>query len=465
MGQSSSLDGTPEPTSEATDDKPPTAKAAIAPEVDNQVPQPSKPSNTEIDERDASPADGLKPMRSPAPAPLDCDGSSGEDEETLPVVELGEDGLPSVGSSAHASGDCRRCCFFPKGRCTNGHDCTFCHFGHDKRTRMKKKKKSASERSTPLSAQANAAGALLASQLSPNSSLWSAAYMTTPTGQGIPPTPMSPSMPPPAPPSLGGIQSAETPPPPSDAPQLPTVEIKQLAEATSSAAALQEAATADVVASVPPPSAPTSPSGGAPLAMVTATPTGMSGKSMTLTDLIQTATGVPRSPAMALPPSEQQNIPLWPPAEGLAGAPGSHYATGMPGGWPLGYDVAAQAMWPYYGGMPTGHHFYPGSATDASTRIPELHSDALGLPPIVPSVSPNALDQESIQRDSPRSVILTLGGAWGALSTGSPEKKPGSSLDSAVFSRSQMLGYRIATSGSRKPGSLKSLKVAGAGRS
>merc|ERR1719183_3025843 len=57
------------------------------------------------------------------------------------TVELGPDGLPSSGSAGHEAGDCKRCCFFPKGRCNNGHDCRFCHFDHDKRKRLKKKKK------------------------------------------------------------------------------------------------------------------------------------------------------------------------------------------------------------------------------------------------------------------------------------------------------------------------------------
>jgi hypothetical protein len=46
--------------------------------------------------------------------------------------------LPSIGSADHAMGTCHRCCFFPKGRCQNGYDCTFCHFEHDKRSRKKK---------------------------------------------------------------------------------------------------------------------------------------------------------------------------------------------------------------------------------------------------------------------------------------------------------------------------------------
>lgn len=49
--------------------------------------------------------------------------------------------LPSVGSAAHEKGSCRRCCFFPKGRCTNGMDCEFCHFAHLPRLARKNKKK------------------------------------------------------------------------------------------------------------------------------------------------------------------------------------------------------------------------------------------------------------------------------------------------------------------------------------
>lgn len=48
--------------------------------------------------------------------------------------------LPSRGSSKHNDGLCKRCCFFPKGRCNNGFDCEFCHFEHEKRKRKKKKK-------------------------------------------------------------------------------------------------------------------------------------------------------------------------------------------------------------------------------------------------------------------------------------------------------------------------------------
>lgn len=58
-------------------------------------------------------------------------------EGVLPVAN----GLPSIGSYAHLSGQCSRCCFHPKGRCANGYSCQFCHFDHDKRPRNGKKKR------------------------------------------------------------------------------------------------------------------------------------------------------------------------------------------------------------------------------------------------------------------------------------------------------------------------------------
>lgn len=47
---------------------------------------------------------------------------------------------PSVGSASHAIGACKRCCFFPRGRCMNGYNCEFCHYEHEKRKRKSKNK-------------------------------------------------------------------------------------------------------------------------------------------------------------------------------------------------------------------------------------------------------------------------------------------------------------------------------------
>jgi len=51
--------------------------------------------------------------------------------------------LPSVGSAGHADGTCKRCAFFPKGRCKNGADCTHCHFDHPKPLRSRRRKRCA----------------------------------------------------------------------------------------------------------------------------------------------------------------------------------------------------------------------------------------------------------------------------------------------------------------------------------
>lgn len=68
----------------------------------------------------------------------DEEGESGDERPRPTPVPPGE--LPSLGSAKHAEGLCKRCCFFPKGRCLNGHDCEFCHYEHEKRKRKKKKK-------------------------------------------------------------------------------------------------------------------------------------------------------------------------------------------------------------------------------------------------------------------------------------------------------------------------------------
>eukprot|EP00746_Dinoflagellata_sp_MGD_P090143 gnl/MRDRNA2_/MRDRNA2_35571_c0_seq1.p1 gnl/MRDRNA2_/MRDRNA2_35571_c0~~gnl/MRDRNA2_/MRDRNA2_35571_c0_seq1.p1 ORF type:complete len:314 (+),score=59.85 gnl/MRDRNA2_/MRDRNA2_35571_c0_seq1:63-1004(+) len=69
-------------------------------------------------------------------------GDSGADspagDATSPEVAAQ---LPSLGSAGHSDGTCKRCCFFPKGRCSSGADCEFCHFEHEKRARKATSKK------------------------------------------------------------------------------------------------------------------------------------------------------------------------------------------------------------------------------------------------------------------------------------------------------------------------------------
>jgi len=67
------------------------------------------------------------------------DDVSDTSEEDEVVVDM--DNLPSLGSAAHATGECKRCNFFPKGRCSNGKNCQFCHFPHDKRKPSRQEKR------------------------------------------------------------------------------------------------------------------------------------------------------------------------------------------------------------------------------------------------------------------------------------------------------------------------------------
>lgn len=80
-------------------------------------------------------------------SPSDDDDSSESDIEDDGVspkhIQLSSprwEDLPSIGSAGHNHGLCKRCCFFPKGRCLNGYACNFCHFSHEKRIRKNKHK-------------------------------------------------------------------------------------------------------------------------------------------------------------------------------------------------------------------------------------------------------------------------------------------------------------------------------------
>jgi len=84
------------------------------------------------------------------------DDDDDDDQELCPVYFANAE-LPSVGSAGHGEGMCKRCCFFPKGRCTNGSDCQFCHFAHEKRkSNGKKKKKSRRRKQRQLASQRQA---------------------------------------------------------------------------------------------------------------------------------------------------------------------------------------------------------------------------------------------------------------------------------------------------------------------
>jgi len=444
----------------------------------------------------AEPCAGMcltRPVRSVPPRLESDESSSEEDEIDTPsgkwfarVAELGPDGLPSIGSAEHAEGNCKRCCFFPKGRCQNGHDCRFCHFDHEKRKRLKKKKKrgSGSELPTPSSAAgslitpgANHAGALSGTPLGsmlgmmpPLTPLGLNSMPLTPMGQA-PMTPMSPSAPPMGPPQLAALAEAEPPPPPAEEPQLPVHELNlivqtpQTAPAEVANGALPSASSTRPTidtrqlssskeqctgsAGQPPATPSSAPIPQTPLrsavlppvtpTMVSGTAANLTGKPVTLTDLIVSPTTAPPQ----APPQAQ--VPIWPPADGLHSA--------VTNGWPAG-------MWNSYeyyaalGAPPAGFPPYPAPSTPAVQNLPK------------PAEPPSA----GLDKDSPRSVVLTLCGAWGALKTQKGDKparvrtgagwqEPPTDLAAARFARADLLGFRKVTPGGHKPGPLKSLRV------
>eukprot|EP00406_Dinophysis_acuminata_P060296 CAMPEP_0179267046 /NCGR_PEP_ID=MMETSP0797-20121207/29726_1 /TAXON_ID=47934 /ORGANISM="Dinophysis acuminata, Strain DAEP01" /LENGTH=363 /DNA_ID=CAMNT_0020975291 /DNA_START=125 /DNA_END=1213 /DNA_ORIENTATION=+ len=121
---------------------------------DSEQPPPPRP-NSQVDEDDEGEDDDGEDDD-------DAEGESGEEapRRRAPRGPLAPPGpLPSMGSSKHNDGLCKRCCFYPKGRCNNGYDCEFCHFEHEKRKRKKKKKSSKVKDSDSDGAQAQQASA------------------------------------------------------------------------------------------------------------------------------------------------------------------------------------------------------------------------------------------------------------------------------------------------------------------
>mmetsp|Transcript_3095 Transcript_3095/g.5573 ORF Transcript_3095/g.5573 Transcript_3095/m.5573 type:complete len:556 (-) Transcript_3095:101-1768(-) len=88
----------------------------------------------------------MSPMYATAPAPVGEDeedeSADEEDSDAESVFDLTVDGPPpSIGSVDHSTGNCKRCNFFPKGRCQNGEQCTFCHYPHEKRKPSRQEKR------------------------------------------------------------------------------------------------------------------------------------------------------------------------------------------------------------------------------------------------------------------------------------------------------------------------------------
>lgn len=96
-------------------------------------PSTEAPSPEEADLSPEAPSADLSPQApSIPPTPVDA---------SLVSEEANNEGLPSLGSAQHASGECRRCNFFAKGRCRNGVDCVFCHFPHERRKLSRQEKR------------------------------------------------------------------------------------------------------------------------------------------------------------------------------------------------------------------------------------------------------------------------------------------------------------------------------------
>merc|ERR1719352_22090 len=88
------------------------------------------------DDEDASTEAPSSAVVSPAVSQAQLEEDEAEDaSEEVPFH------LPSLGSSLHATGQCRPCNFFGKGRCGNGTDCEFCHMPHQKRKPTRQEKR------------------------------------------------------------------------------------------------------------------------------------------------------------------------------------------------------------------------------------------------------------------------------------------------------------------------------------
>lgn len=59
------------------------------------------------------------------------------DAPSSPSFRKGE--LPTLGSEGHEEGLCHPCTFHPRGRCTNGASCGFCHLTHGKRRGVRRR--------------------------------------------------------------------------------------------------------------------------------------------------------------------------------------------------------------------------------------------------------------------------------------------------------------------------------------
>lgn len=282
-------------------------------------------------------------------------------------------------------------------------------------------------------------------------------------------SPISPSAPPTLPPSLAGLATAEPPPPPS-VEAAPSLERK--VEGDDDGVPASPAKDTTNEAGVPVPASPSAATVPTSPGSVTGSAAGVAGKPVTLTDLLSTTAGShpptpgasaspgmlgtkPGSPQLA--PSADPQLPMWPPMGGVPQLP----------------HVSAPSLWPsnYWGGydMPPVQNQWGGlySQPNAAGAPPATLPPPLPgvLPGVLPSSLPGAavysttgIPSAGLEGDSPRSALLTMCGAWGALKA-KPEKN-GDDADLTVnrFPKMYLLCYRRAVPKGSCPKPLKTLR-------
>lgn len=380
--------------------------------------------------------------------------SSGEDDGSpFPDAALGPDGLPSRGSAGHAAGECKRCCFFPKGRCGNGHECNFCHFDHDRRRRLKKKKKRApggSELPSPSCAvgpvQSSPTGkTLVTSAVATVRFNGDPALSLVPTPQSAahlnghrvyPAVSMTPTAPPPAPPLLARLALDDTPPPPVAALEPAEVDVGSTGVAAPSEGVAEACIMPSLLATTV-----TSTSRSPPVV-------GAVNGSNLISDMAASAQlGLLLSPADTAPDptGEQHAATPWSNAQCDDGQGGT-----LP--WPLAYGVAYSADGTEWVTYDMGSGMYPSDAYDTSAAMQ-------GHLPMLPLQLPSVAGME---KDSPRSALLTMCGAWGALSSikSAEGKAATEEPEPRSYGRDEMLAIRNAAKRGRRPAPLRSLHTA-----
>lgn len=95
--------------------------------------------STDLDRADLPPPSPVLPQEDSAEAETEAEDEPQAEKSGEVAAPEVDASLPSIGSAKHASGTCKRCCFFPKDRCKNGYDCGFCHFPHEKRRRTNRR--------------------------------------------------------------------------------------------------------------------------------------------------------------------------------------------------------------------------------------------------------------------------------------------------------------------------------------